>query len=313
MRESATIAHTYARAYLATLDASSRFFSDTSLHVHVPQGATPKDGPSAGCTIITALLSLALNKPVRSACVSVAQCAWPGVLLPVWCQSTASRPWRTAASPAVTSVFCTQALPPPTPALPPTLTRKRPLAYPAPGVAVTGVAVTQVARDLAMTGEVTLTGRVLPIGGVKEKLLAARRWGREGLRERCVPFLLLVLVCMRVHVHVCLSGCSCVFVCACLYCICVICGACEPLRDFYGRDSSSPSAAKPWAPPTTPKHQERRAPRHLPGGQPPRLRGGGGRPQAGGHAALCLHIRPGGARLAEARGRVALCSGAAWA
>jgi Lon-like ATP-dependent protease len=97
MRESATIAHTYARAFLGARDAGSRFFSDTSIHVHVPAGATPKDGPSAGCTIITALLSLALDRPV--------------------------------------------------------------------------------ARDLAMTGEVTLTGRVLPIGGVKEKLLAARRWG----------------------------------------------------------------------------------------------------------------------------------------
>ncbi|KAI8475159.1 MAG: Lon protease C-terminal proteolytic domain-containing protein [Monoraphidium minutum] len=97
MRESATIAHTYARAFLERVAPGSKFFSDTALHVHVPQGATPKDGPSAGCTIITALLSLALNKPV--------------------------------------------------------------------------------ARDLAMTGEVTLTGRVLPIGGVKEKLLAARRSG----------------------------------------------------------------------------------------------------------------------------------------
>ena len=95
MRESATIAHTFARAYLGALDPASRFFSDTSIHVHVPAGATPKDGPSAGCTIITALLSLALGRPVT--------------------------------------------------------------------------------KDLAMTGEVTLTGRVLPIGGVKEKLLAARR------------------------------------------------------------------------------------------------------------------------------------------
>jgi Lon-like ATP-dependent protease len=73
MRESATIAHTYARAFLGSVDPGSRFFSDTALHVHVPQGATPKDGPSAGCTIITALLSLALNKPVRF-----------GIMLPVF-------------------------------------------------------------------------------------------------------------------------------------------------------------------------------------------------------------------------------------
>lgn len=96
-RESASIAHTFSRAYLSSVDPSNKFFSSSAVHVHVPAGATPKDGPSAGCTIATALLSLALNKPV--------------------------------------------------------------------------------AADLAMTGEVTLTGRVLPIGGVKEKVLAARRSG----------------------------------------------------------------------------------------------------------------------------------------
>jgi hypothetical protein len=128
MRESATIAHTYARAFLAAKDPDNRFFSDTALHVHVPAGATPKDGPSAGCTIITALLSLALGRPA--------------------------------------------------------------------------------APDLAMTGEVTLTGRVLPIGGVKEKLLAARRCvvlrfslgvegvvtqgGEQGRSCNALPFIRLV-------------------------------------------------------------------------------------------------------------------------
>lgn len=96
-RESASIAHTFARFFLSSVDPNNKFFSSSAIHVHVPAGATPKDGPSAGCTIATALLSLALNKPV--------------------------------------------------------------------------------APDLAMTGEVTLTGRVLPIGGVKEKVLAARRSG----------------------------------------------------------------------------------------------------------------------------------------
>jgi Lon-like ATP-dependent protease len=95
MRESASIAHTYARAFLHRFAPDNHYFDTTSLHVHVPAGATPKDGPSAGCTIITALLSLALDTPVR--------------------------------------------------------------------------------HGLAMTGEVSLTGKVLPIGGVKEKLLAARR------------------------------------------------------------------------------------------------------------------------------------------
>jgi ATP-dependent Lon protease len=97
MKESATIAHTYARRFLEDLRPDSAFFADHALHVHVPAGSTPKDGPSAGCTLVTALLSLALNRPVRP--------------------------------------------------------------------------------DLAMTGEVTLTGKVLPIGGVKEKALAAKRSG----------------------------------------------------------------------------------------------------------------------------------------
>ncbi len=65
MKESANIAHTFARSFAAKHGVPAKFFSDSSIHVHVPAGATPKDGPSAGCTIITALLSLAQNKPVR--------------------------------------------------------------------------------------------------------------------------------------------------------------------------------------------------------------------------------------------------------
>jgi Lon-like ATP-dependent protease len=97
MKESAAIAHTFARRFLHSLRPDSAFFADHALHVHVPAGATPKDGPSAGATITTALLSLALGRRVRA--------------------------------------------------------------------------------DLAMTGEVTLTGKVLPVGGIKEKALAARRSG----------------------------------------------------------------------------------------------------------------------------------------
>ncbi|XP_039120829.1 lon protease homolog, mitochondrial-like isoform X1 [Dioscorea cayenensis subsp. rotundata] len=97
MKESAQIAHTVARAILQEKEPENPFFANSKLHLHVPAGATPKDGPSAGCTMITSLLSLALKKPVK--------------------------------------------------------------------------------RDLAMTGEVTLTGRILPIGGVKEKTIAARRSG----------------------------------------------------------------------------------------------------------------------------------------
>ncbi|KAK4282721.1 hypothetical protein QN277_014065 [Acacia crassicarpa] len=95
MKESAQIAHTVARAIVAEKEPENSFFANAKLHLHVPSGATPKDGPSAGCTMITSLLSLAMKKPVR--------------------------------------------------------------------------------KDLAMTGEVTLTGKILPIGGVKEKTIAARR------------------------------------------------------------------------------------------------------------------------------------------
>lgn len=95
MKESAEIALSYARNYLSN---SSSFFDDAGLiHLHVPEGATPKDGPSAGCTIVTALLSLATGKAVR--------------------------------------------------------------------------------QHVAMTGEVTLTGQVLPVGGIREKMVAAKRAG----------------------------------------------------------------------------------------------------------------------------------------
>ncbi|KAL9290445.1 Lon protease 3 [Arabidopsis thaliana] len=95
MKESAQIAHTVARRIMFEKEPENLFFANSKLHLHVPEGATPKDGPSAGCTMITSFLSLAMKKLVR--------------------------------------------------------------------------------KDLAMTGEVTLTGRILPIGGVKEKTIAARR------------------------------------------------------------------------------------------------------------------------------------------
>ncbi|OQR93321.1 lon protease [Achlya hypogyna] len=94
MEESTRIAHTYARHKLEQVDPENTFF-EADLHLHVPEGATPKDGPSAGCTMVTALLSLAMNQPVKT--------------------------------------------------------------------------------NLAMTGELSLTGKVLPVGGIKEKTIAARR------------------------------------------------------------------------------------------------------------------------------------------
>lgn len=103
MKESAQIALTFVRSHAAELGVDPTFF-DRAIHVHVPAGATPKDGPSAGITMVTALTSLATGRPVRS--------------------------------------------------------------------------------EVGMTGEVTLNGRVLPIGGLKQKLLAAQR---HGLTEVFVP------------------------------------------------------------------------------------------------------------------------------
>jgi len=97
MEESTQIAYTVARAKLAEVNPSSSYFDNMDIHMHVPEGATPKDGPSAGITMTTAMLSLALDKPIRN--------------------------------------------------------------------------------DLAMTGEISLTGKVLPVGGIKEKIMAARRAG----------------------------------------------------------------------------------------------------------------------------------------
>ncbi len=104
MKESAQIALSYVKAHAAELGITDTSVLEGNIHLHVPAGAVPKDGPSAGVTMVTALTSMALGVPVRS--------------------------------------------------------------------------------EVGMTGEVTLNGRVLPIGGVKQKLLAAQR---AGLAEVFVP------------------------------------------------------------------------------------------------------------------------------
>ncbi len=95
MKESAEISYSYATSHVADYGADSTYFDKATIHLHVPEGATPKDGPSAGVTMTTALLSLATGKKIKP--------------------------------------------------------------------------------RLAMTGELTLTGKVLAVGGIREKIIAARR------------------------------------------------------------------------------------------------------------------------------------------
>ena len=63
-KESLKIAHTYSRHLLRSIDAENSTLEQGTVHLHVPQGAVPKDGPSAGCTTVSALLSLGFNEPV---------------------------------------------------------------------------------------------------------------------------------------------------------------------------------------------------------------------------------------------------------
>ncbi|MBU8910848.1 MAG: endopeptidase La [Desulfobacterales bacterium] len=104
MQESATIAYSHVRSNLTSFKIDKKYFDTAFIHIHVPEGATPKDGPSAGITITTALVSLATGKVIN--------------------------------------------------------------------------------RPFAMTGEITLTGEVLPVGGIKEKIIAARR---SGIKEIMLP------------------------------------------------------------------------------------------------------------------------------
>ncbi len=97
MKESATIALEYIKAHAQDFDIDSNIFENTHVHVHVPEGAIPKDGPSAGVTMVTSMISAFTKRKVKA--------------------------------------------------------------------------------RIAMTGEITLRGKVLPVGGIKEKILAAKRAG----------------------------------------------------------------------------------------------------------------------------------------
>ena len=99
MKESATIAYQYLKAHPGLAGMNAEEFSKKDIHIHVPEGATPKDGPSAGITMVSAMASALRGRKVRS--------------------------------------------------------------------------------RIAMTGEMTLRGKVLPVGGIKEKILAAKRAGIE--------------------------------------------------------------------------------------------------------------------------------------
>lgn len=83
MKESAQIAHTVARKIMLEKEPGNQFFANSKLHLHVPAGATPKDGPSAGCTMITSLLSLATKKPVRKDLAMTGEVTLTGRILPI--------------------------------------------------------------------------------------------------------------------------------------------------------------------------------------------------------------------------------------
>src|SRR5690554_7975436 len=83
MRESAEIDYSYVCAHLKQYKADPKFFDEAFVHMHVPEGATPKDGPSAGITMTSALLSLARNQAPRTGVAMTGEITLTGQVLPV--------------------------------------------------------------------------------------------------------------------------------------------------------------------------------------------------------------------------------------
>lgn len=83
MKESAQIAHTICRSILHEKEPNNTFFTKSKLHLHVPAGATPKDGPSAGCTMVTSMLSLAMGKLVKKDLAMTGEVTLTGRILPI--------------------------------------------------------------------------------------------------------------------------------------------------------------------------------------------------------------------------------------
>lgn len=83
MKESTRIAMTVARNFLKRVEPDNNYLYETHLHLHVPEGATPKDGPSAGATIATALISLAKNQAIRQNVAMTGELSLIGKVLPV--------------------------------------------------------------------------------------------------------------------------------------------------------------------------------------------------------------------------------------
>jgi ATP-dependent Lon protease len=83
MKESAQIAHTVGRTVLLEKEPDNHFFANSKVHLHVPAGSTPKDGPSAGCTMITSMLSLAMGKPVKKDLAMTGEVTLTGRILPI--------------------------------------------------------------------------------------------------------------------------------------------------------------------------------------------------------------------------------------